>query len=734
MCRCNHNYTSGTYYLHPMSKADIQWFNTRGGKGLTDLKKRVYERRQSMRIGEGIVNNIVMGSRKLGIRTKIILGFVIPIILLAVFGIISYKKSSGGFIENYEKSSTDTLNAVRDYISLGMSTVFDKSSELINSNSLDEYYNAKGELSISEKTKRYNAVKEDMILAKSVNSFISEVHVVSEGGKGYSSVTNAPQDIYEIFLNSEECKRINEMNARHLWVGKHTALDNSLNNKQSPYAISIIRKMTNNKGYVILDISSEFIKKILESIDLGTGSIKGFISNDGIETVVGSETEKVFSDLSYYQEIKMSGADNGFFYEQYNNKEYMFLYSKIGETGAYVSALIPKSTILKQASEIRILSILFTTIACIIAVGIGTIIAGSVGNAITKVVSTISKAAQGDLTVSFGIKRKDEFQLLVDSLENMMENIRRLIGEVAEIGLEFANSSDFVSKTSTDILASTKDASQAIDEIEKGAVSQAEDTEGCLHSMANLSKKINQVYENTGEIELIADNTKQTVSEGILIIDDLNAKSKATNNITQMVISEINELKTQSQTISNFVKTINEIAEQTNLLSLNASIEAARAGDAGRGFAIVAEEIRKLADQTVRAAGQIHSIVAAIQSKTQDTVNTAKEAESIVELQTASLDKTIELFNNINTQVVNLVGNLDSITLGIKGIEEAKEESMGALEDITAVSQEIATATEEVTATANNQIDAVEELSKSAIHLAEEAKRLENAINKFRIS
>ncbi|HHT88226.1 MAG TPA: methyl-accepting chemotaxis protein, partial [Clostridiales bacterium] len=81
-----------------------------------------------------------------------------------------------------------------------------------------------------------------------------------------------------------------------------------------------------------------------------------------------------------------------------------------------------------------------------------------------------------------------------------------------------------------------------------------------------------------------------------------------------------------------------------------------------------------------------------------------------------------------------LVGNLDSITLGIKGIEEAKEESMGALEDITAVSQEIATATEEITATANNQIDVVEELSKSAIHLAEEAKRLENAINKFRIS
>lgn len=669
--------------------------------------------------------------RKLGIRTKIILGFAIPIILMALFGILSYQKSSRGFIENYEKSSTDTLNAIKDYINLGMSFVSEKSAELINSSSVDEYYNTKRELSVSEKTKLYNAVKDDMLLAKSASSFISEVHILGDGGKGYSSVTNAPQNIYEVFLASDEGKRINETNARHLWVGSHTALDESLSNKHLPYAISIIRKMANNKGFVILDISSDFILKSLESIDLGKGSIIGFISNDNIETVVGSDRNKVFSVLPYYKEAIAAEEGSGYFYEEYMGKEYLFLYSRVGETGTYVSALVPKSTIIEQASEIRLLSVLFTIIACVIAISIGTVIAGSVGNAVSKVVETISKAAKGDLTVSFETKRSDEFKLIADSLEHMMENMRRLIGEVADIGLEFASSSEIVSKTSADILQSTKETSRAIEEIEQGAVSQAEDTEGCLYSMSNLSNKIKQVYENTGEIEQIADYTKKTVNEGIYIVDDLNDKSRATSDITQNVISEIGDLNIQSQAIGSFVNTINDIAEQTNLLSLNASIEAARAGNAGRGFAVVAEEIRRLADQTVLAASQIHGIVSNIQKKTQNTVDTAKKAEGIVELQTASLNKTNELFNSINSQVANLVGNLNNITVGIKGIEEAKEESMGALEDITAVSQETATATEEVTSTANNQIDAVERLSSSAVHLAQEAKRLENAILKF---
>jgi methyl-accepting chemotaxis protein len=214
----------------------------------------------------------------------------------------------------------------------------------------------------------------------------------------------------------------------------------------------------------------------------------------------------------------------------------------------------------------------------------------------------------------------------------------------------------------------------------------------------------------------------------------LNEKSKATANITHNVISKIQEFEIQSKNIAGFVSTINEIASQTNLLSLNASIEAARAGDAGRGFAVVADEIRKLADQSVQAANQIQNIVKEIASKTKDTIDTAKEAESIVESQTVSLNKTIQVFDFINDHVNDLASNLNNISNGIKSIETAKADTMDAIQDISAVSEETAAASEEVSATAINQIDSVERMRNAAIELANNAKNLEEAIKIFKIN
>jgi methyl-accepting chemotaxis protein len=232
---------------------------------------------------------------------------------------------------------------------------------------------------------------------------------------------------------------------------------------------------------------------------------------------------------------------------------------------------------------------------------------------------------------------------------------------------------------------------------------------------------------------MIADNTKIIAGEGIVIVNELNEKSKATADITHNVISKIQEFEIQSKNIAGFVSIINEIASQTNLLSLNASIEAARAGDAGRGFAVVADEIRKLADQSVQAANQIQNIVKEIAAKTMDTIDTAKQAESIVESQTVSLNKTVQVFDFINDHVNDLANNLNNISNGIKQIETAKDDTMDAIQDISAVSQETAAASEEVSATAINQIDSVERLRNAALELANNAKILEESIKIFKI-
>lgn len=687
-------------------------------------------------------------SKLKGIRVKLLMGFAIPVILIAAFGISSYKKAAEAITSNYETIAADALQAVSDNIFIGVDAVSSKSYDLTNNANIKNYYNKVDKMSAEESDAAFKLVKTELSNAKSSHDFIYAVHILGEKGTSISSVGELPADVFNSFEASEEGKLITSSTERYLWVGSHSYLDEQLGNIQVNYITSIIRKMAENNGYIIIDVPKNQLVNSLSSINLGKESIVGFVTGDGKEALVSSnitkddkveiteitEQNQVFGTLDYFTKTKEAKEKDGYSYEEYQGKEYLFLYSKVGSTGATICALVPKSTILEQVQQIKLLTFIFVAVACIVSGFIGTVLATGIGNEITRLVKSIGMAAKGDLTTKFETKRKDEFRALSYSLTEMVEGMRSLIEKAAAVGETVNSSADTLSKTSTDILVSTKDISLAIDEIEKGVVQQAEDTERCLLQMSNLSDKIGVVYENSYEIEKIAKNTKSIVGEGITTIGELNDKSDATTEITDVIIREIEELELQSQSIEGFVEVINGISEQTNLLSLNASIEAARAGDAGRGFAVVAEEIRKLADQSLAAANQINTTVDAIKAKTKGTAASAKQAESIVASQMEALSKTIQTFESINEHVENLVENLDRIADGVKGIEAAKDETLDSISNISAISQETATSSEEVSATANNQIASVENLSTSASALAEDAKKLEEAIQIFKIS
>ncbi len=669
-----------------------------------------------------------------GIRTKLLMGFALPVILMAIFGSISYQTTSQAIVQNYELIASDALNAVRDYIFLGVDAVSNKSYELTDNKIIKNYYNKADSLSAEESKAAFELVNNELMNAKASHSFIYAMHIIGSQGYGVSSVGELPEDIYNSFIESEEGKTITSALDRYVWVGNHSFLDEKLNNKQVNYSTSIIRKMSENNGFIIMDIPKVEISRAVSNIKLGEGSIVGFVTQDGYETLSNTEEVSVFSPMDYYKDALTGNQPSGVSYEEYKGDKYMFLYSKVGSTKAMVCALVPESTILAKAQSIKFLTVLAIVIASILALFVGTLIAASIGVEITKLSKNIANAAKGNLTTKFRTRRKDEFLILSNSLNDMVDGMRGLIEQVATVGNQVNESADSLSTTSSDILTSTKDISLAIDEIEKGVVQQASDTEQCLLQMSNLSDRINQVYDNTYEIEQIAKDAKVIVGEGITTIDELNHKSNATTEITREVISEIEDLELQSGSIESFIEVINGIADQTNLLSLNASIEAARAGEAGRGFAVVAAEIRKLAEQSVKASNQITSVVHTIKAKTKVTADSAKKAENIVASQMEALTKTIKTFENINAQVGDLVNNLNNISEGIRGIEKAKDDTLDAISNISAVSQQTATSSEEVSATAINQITSVEYLSQSADMLAEQAKRLEEAIKIFQIA
>lgn len=677
------------------------------------------------------------GNRFQKIGIKLFIGLAVPIVLLAVYGTVSYQKSEDAIISNYENSAVSTIKAVSGFLNYGLSAVEQKEIEIGLDSNLMKYFKSDTNNNVNA-LKASSEIMERIVVAKSTDEFISAIHVFGSNGKGISTFTAFTGDMYQAFIGSDSGVKLNEKGSSSLWSGRHYEIDELLSQETmkystDDYAMSIIRKVGGNKGFLVFDISKKKIMEMFSEYDIGENSILGLVTGEGREILSNTEETSIFSDLSYYQQSLGSEEQYGYSYENYNGDTYLFIYSKLNDVDATVCALIPKSMILKQVRSIKTMNIVFVTTACIFAVLTIVIIAGGIMRAISSLKKSIAQAAKGDLTTKFDTKRKDEFLTLSSGIGNMLADMRKLIGEVQEVGSKVSSSAGGLSETSEMLLDATRDISVTIDNIEKGIIQQAGDTENCLNQMNCLSNEITQVYSRTYEIEQIAGDTKHITGEGIDIVEELNQKSIATSNITRNVINKVEKFEIQSHNIESFVKTIKEIASQTNLLALNASIEAARAGYAGLGFAVVAEEIRKLAEQSVQAVNQIQNIVIELYLQTKDTVDSAKEAESIVDSQTVSLEKTIKAFHNINEHVKKLVNNLDFVSQGMKKIETAKEDTLQAIESISAVSEEIAASTEEVSATALMQIDTVEHLRQSAFELANDATKLEDAIKLFKI-
>jgi methyl-accepting chemotaxis protein len=668
------------------------------------------------------------------ISTKLFIALFVPVALLIVFGVVSSNKSQTAIISNYENSAEDTMNALSDYINFALGVIEKKSFEYQQNLDILDYFSYSSD-DILNSNKFYRKISSFVALDETTNKFISKIFMFGAKGKGVG--IDVVEDFYPKFLESELAKKM-EASKGFLWVGSHEILDEVMSTHDNlynsdDYALSIIRNFKYEDGYIIIDIVNQELLDMFVKYDMGDGSILALVTNDGKEIMNNPDNSKSFIGTEYYKAAIIGEALSGQSYVDYKGEKYLFLFSKIVDVDAMLCALIPEKAILNQVKDIKQLNFAFVSFASIFALVTGIFIAVGISRAIELLKKSIDQASKGDLTTHFNTKRKDEFLVLSKGIGTMLHDMRKVIRDVFDVGSKVSNSAEMLSGTSRELLVATKDISLTIDNIQQGIVQQASDTENCLLQMTNLSNQINHVYSNTHEIETIASNTEGITMKGIVLITDLNDKSKETADITQDVIQKVQEFEKHTANINGFIQVINEIASQTNLLSLNASIEAARAGESGRGFSVVADEMKKLAEQSMQAANQIQKIVKEIQVKTQSTVDTAKAAEEIVSSQTVALEHTVKVFDSINEHVKALVNNLNNISSGMKEIEGTKEDTLTAIESISAVSEQTAAASEEVSATALNQINAVQLFSEAALELEDDAKKLQEAIMVFKI-
>lgn len=683
-----------------------------------------------------------------GIRFKITVAFIVPVVLMIGVGVISYNRSAEALTSNYESSSKSTLDTAASYMNLIIETIRTASYDISVSTIAREYYGQTYAKDAYKESTVFSTLRTEIESRKIANKYIRNIAFVANYGNAISTALSYLDDsIYENVRKLDCAKRTDKED--FIWLGNHPELDDYIGT--SRYAFGIMRKAYNMKfrqiGYVVVDVDYDEIANHIASINMGENAILALITPDGREISyknipVSDEAEGQANDSldteyivnsELYDKILASEENGGSEYVEYNGEKYLLLYNKLESQGFMMVSLVPESYIIADADETARLTAAAVAVTALIVIVIGFILSTSMGTTIRKIMNGLEKASTGDLTVDIHTRRKDEFMILCESTNQMLGNIRALINKADTVAKALGNASERVGGNSGILLEETKSITTSISDVEKGIVMQANDAENCLTRMDDLSKKIGVVSENTGKIADIADVTKSTVSDGLATIDTLQDKVKATTQVTAEVISNIEDLEKASQSIANIVGAINDIADETSLLSLNASIEAARAGDAGRGFAVVAESIRKLAEQSLNSVNEIRNIVGKIQKQTVDTVEVAKQAEVIVNSQEEALKATIDVFHDIDKHVSGLAENLSQISAGIDAMEGAKKDTLAAIESISAVAEETASAVTEVNEAAGRQLEAVKKLNNESEELIDRSEDLVEAINKFTI-
>ena len=681
-----------------------------------------------------------------GIRFKITISFIVPVVLMIGMGVFSYERSAKALTENYESASKSTLDTTADYMNLVLETIRTMSYDIAVSTTARENYGGAYSSDPYKESTMYNTLKNELGSRKIGNAYLRTIVFTANYGKDVTTaLSSSMKGIYNDFRELDIAKRVDKEDA--VWVGYHPEVDEYM--ETSKYAFGVIRKAYNTSyrqvGYLLVDVDYDKVAENISSVNMGENAVLALITPDGREIsyrrLADNDEEAANNtlDTSYivgtdlYDKILASEESDGSEYIEYENERYLMLYHRLEVDGFMIVSLVPEAYIIADANETAVYTAVTVAATALIVIIIGFVLSTSIGTTIRKIMNGLEKASTGDLTVDIHTRRKDEFMILCDSTNQMIGNIRALLDKADTVSKAVGKSSESVGGNSGILLEETKSITSSIAEIEQGIVTQAQDAENCLTRMDDLSKKIGVVSDNAGKIANVADATKQIVSNGLETIQELKDKAKATTKVTAEVISNIQDLEEASQSIAKIIGAINDIADETSLLSLNASIEAARAGDAGRGFAVVADSIRKLAEQSLNSVNEIKGIVGKIQKQTVDTVEVAKQAEVIVNSQEDALKNTIDVFKDIDKHVSGLADNLSEISNGIDDMDIAKRDTLSAIESISAVSEETASAVTEVNEAATKQLEAVKKLNNESEELINHSEDLVEAINKFTI-
>lgn len=393
----------------------------------------------------------------------------------------------------------------------------------------------------------------------------------------------------------------------------------------------------------------------------------------------------------------------------------------------------------KETNDALSFSTLISIIMCIISVIIGIILVLFVRKKISlpliAMVDVSQTIASGDLSQNdIPVTSKDEIGKLAISNNLMKNNLRSLLGRIQENSEHLSAAAEELSASTEEVTASTMEMANRANETLYASTSAAQSAGESAIAMEETATGVHRIAESTQSLNESSGKTYQTAIAGGKIIDQANNQMNTINRSSTMVNELVQKLSKQTGEIENITNVITAITEQTNLLALNAAIEAARAGEHGKGFAVVADEVRKLAEESKTSANQIVALIHEIKVDMADVEKAA--AESLT-----SVTAGVKVIGQAGTSFEEIVSAVEKMNIQIEEISATSEEISASAEQVSASVNEIATGTtnasaniESIAAAIEEQTATMEQVSGVAVELSQNALELQEEIQKFKLS
>ncbi len=710
--------------------------------------------------------------RQIAINLRLIIAFILlSVVPLIIIGSISLGSFRSAMKSNIGKYSKQLISQVQVNIDSQMTKVQDVAENIRNSKYYKDYENVI--LNPPDPDDPDSVALDPIMIQSDFNGYLNGLLLGSKTIDNvcfYSARNDDQLGSSLIDKKSAIYKKVKKLPAQsnNYWVYMNTSeIDSSVSVKIPILFVNMYNPDMGDSiptgGILQLNPKPEIFSSILDNIDLGVKGQQFYVLDDknrilskksvsGKQSNIGKliDTEIKISDNLNSKKgaekiaVKKTKKDSttaedqtnvltqGSFYAHMNGQNMLVCYKYLNNGWKVVSA-VPFDKLMVATKQITSLTIILIIIISILALLISYMVTRSVSLPISRINDAIGELKKGNFTKQLGVGYNDEISKFSANFNSMVSNVQLMIKDITRASYDVVQNSEKISTHSVQSESAAEQIATAVSEMATGSSEQAFESQKGKEVMDSLAERLNKIVENTATMQHVTEKTKSLSENSLGVINELSISAKDTSEVTNGIISQIVSLNHDMKQITSIVKVIVSISEQTNLLALNATIEAARAGEAGKGFAVVADEVRKLAEQSKNASISISSIINEIIGKSKDVVEQANTAAVTLDKQMIAVGHTDKTFKDILAATEEIVVHLEKMNSVIKEMDEFKEKAISSMDTITIISQSSAAASQEINATTEEQIASSSQLADLARDLNSMAEEMQRTIQRFKI-